>query len=67
MGRRTRTSYTLGDALSVRLASVDLEKNRINFELVPTPVHAKITQIGKSALKTKQKKTKLRSTSKKRR
>ena len=67
VGRRTRTSYTLGDALSVRLANVDLEKNRINFELVPTPVHAKITQIGKSAPKTKQKKTKLRSTSKKRR
>ena len=50
-----------------RLVNVDLEKNRINFELVPTPVHAKVTQIGKSAPKTKQKKTNLRSTSKKRR
>ena len=35
IGRRTRVSYTLGDAVTVRLASVDLDERRINFELAP--------------------------------
>ena len=33
VGRRTRAAYTLGDRLTVRLAEVDLERRRINFEL----------------------------------
>ena len=35
IGRRTHVSYTLGDAVTVRLASVDLDERRINFELAP--------------------------------
>ena len=33
VGRNSRQSYTLGDAIAVRLAEVDVDRRRINFEL----------------------------------